>query len=447
MRTCAQFILLTLVLTLAASCAATRDAGFGPPPVVILWDKPPLKLNPGDDPAPPVLTLFPYDGEPHELDFAPQWSSDVFISTGSGVAAFVGGDDALSLNEKLQCRDIATGKELFSIEGSWQPLGFIEEGWVLVALKIDSGWGRIRENDPAKAFGGFTTRGYKLKYTLHLLNVLTGESEKEIEIYDVQSKLIRWEDRREFKPQLAPGAGLLFAALPRMPYKTDEIADEVRPAKLWALNLRTGECEEIGLRDYVRNRNFSYIVSSDGGSIVFQTQKRADTVALKMAAYGDTRREWGDMFLYNSGGITPVTGLDDNRVRQQMGISRRGKEILYAEIDYDPESERPVEGTLGFVLAGSSGKNVRELPLKGDVLNVSLSPGGRWLSYMISTRGRIEARLLDTLLGDDRLIAECGPYTRFYGFAGAGRGDIAIPALDAMLFGFKPSAGESSGTS
>ena len=437
MRTNILLIFILLAAAFLSSCGITPPGGFQPPPVVMLWDKPATEDEPGENARPAGLSLFHNDGSIDEFDFGPQWSKDAFINTRSGVAAFVGGDGSISLDESLRCYDIVTGEMLFNIEGNWVPLGFIEDGWALVAMQVETRWRIIHGARSEVKRPNFTERGYSLKYTLHIIDVLSGETAKTLVVYDVKSKQTRWEDRVDFKPVLASDAGLLFAALPEFPYKTEELTEEMRPVRLWALDIRSEDATAIDIDDYIRDTGFSYVTSSDGRTVAFQSQVEGETVALKMPYYGDAAREWGSLYEWRDGETTRIAELEEGRVRQQIGICRRGDILLCAEIEYDDETRYPVEGTLKFFLEDLSSPNRIDLDIEGDVWNISLSPGGRWVSYMVNSGDWLEAHLLDTVRGEDERLAQCGPRTRFYGFAGTERGDIAIPALNAMMFGIR----------
>lgn len=404
----------------------------------MLWDRPATVRNPGEDATPPGLALFHSDGEVDEFDFAPLWSMDALVNTKSGVAAFVGADDSLSLNESLRCYDIITGEMLFSFEGTWIPLGFIEDGWSLVAMEAETRWKPIHGKADRRALENFTGEGYSLKYSVHIIDVLSGEKTSTIVVFDTVSRKIRWEDRFDFKPQLAVDAGLLFAALPEFPYITDEIDADERPVKLWALDVRGEVSMPIDVGDAIRDRNFSFIVSSDGRSVFFQSQRESETVSMKMPFYGGAEREWGDLCAWRDGEITLIAELDGKHVRQQMGICRRGKTLLCAEIEYDEETRYPVEGTLSFFLTDLPAPNRRDLAIEGEIWSVSMSQGGRWIAYTAAVDGLLRTHLLDTIRGEDNILVECGLRSRFYGFAGADHADIIMPYMNAALFGIGP---------
>jgi hypothetical protein len=428
-----RLIVLFFLPLLLVSCNMPY-VGFRPPPIVMLWDKVPAVPG-SDDPLP--LTLFKPDKTTMEFNFGPQWSGDAYVDNRSGLAAFNGGPDPLSLDETLRCYDLPSGQELFSMhDGLWIPLGFIEGGWSLVAMKVESSYHPLDDTGAPTVKRGFTGRGYKLKYTVYIIDCLTGKANDGIVLFDSATNLLRWEERIEFRPQLASDAGLLFAALPEMPYTTKEIKTDKRPVKLFALDLRTGESKIIDIDGLVRDRNFSFIVSANAASILFQSQIKGRTVKLRLPNYSFSEREWGDLFIWHEGAVGPVALLDGKHVRHQMGLDMMGDKCLYAEIEYDPEKRLPVEGTLKFYTNNCTGKVAQVLPIHGDVWNISLSPGGRWVGYLVDEREYLHLRLYDTLNLTDTLLAECGPHSRFYGFAGAGRGDIAVPYADRMLFGF-----------
>jgi hypothetical protein len=437
MAVIARVIALLLISAAFLSCSLAPDGGYRPPPLVMLWDEPASERKPDERGELPRLALFHPDGRHDEFDFAPLWSEDVFVSVKSGVAAFVGGSDSASLDETLQCYDIVTGERLFEIEGKWIPLGFIEDGWSLVALRVETKWRLAHEGDPDRGRGNFTKLGYSLQYTAHIIDVLSGGMEDGTVIYDAHTRRIRWEDRYNFKPALAIDAGMLFAALPEFPYRSQELADDSRPVKLWALDLRTNESRCMDIGDYIRHLDFSFMVSCDGKSILFQSQAANETKTLRMPNYGNAMRRWGDLYLWSDGAAVKIAEQDESHVRHQVGITHRGGSLLYAEIEVNPETRQAISGTLGFCIQDCSGRDREVLPLHGDIRSVSFSPGGRWVGYMKAVDNHLEARLLDIISMKDDLLGECGEYTRFYGFAGAGRGDIAIPQLDAMLFGFQ----------
>jgi len=421
---------------LVISCTNNRS-GVIPPPLVMLWDKVSADAKAGQDDS-LRLTLFFHDGTIDELSFAPQWSADAYIDYRSGLAAFNGGKEPLSLDETLRCYGIASGKEKFAkTDGDWVPLGFIEDGKTLVAMKREAVFRLLHGNEAEGELEGFTGTGYRLKYTLYLINGLTGATGEGRVIYDAASETIRWEDRVDFMPKLACDAGLLLVALPEFPYVTGKIDEDKRPVKLWALDVHGGEARAIDLGNSIRDRNFSYIVSGDGGSIFFQSQRKDETVSLNLPYYGDTPREWGSLYIWRNGEIKPIAPLDGKHVKHQMGLSGNGDVLLYVGIEYDRGKRCPKEGTLSFYLNHPSGLGERKLPISGDVWNVSLSPCGGFVGYMVSKRDGLQLRVLDTANMKDAMLARCGAYSRFYGFAGAGRGDIAIPRLDSMLFGYQ----------
>ena len=405
----------------------------------MLWDRPATVRDPGEDATPPGLALFHSNGKVDEFNFAPLWSMDALVNTNSGVAAFVGADDSLSLNESLRCYDIITGEMLFSFDGTWVPLGFMDDGWSLVAMEAETKWKLTHGKTDGWALENFTDTGYALKYSVHIIDVLSGEKSSTVVVFDTVSRTIRWEDRFDFKPQLAVDAGLLFAALPEFPYIIDEIDADKRPAKLWALDLRAGESIPIDVGNYIQDRNFSFIVSKDGRSVFFQSQKESETVSMKMPFYGGAEREWGDLCAWRDGEITLIAELDGKHVRQQMGICRRGKTLLCAEIEYDEETNFPMEGTLSFFLTDISAPDHRDLAIEGDIWSVSMSPGGRWIAYTAAVDGLLRTHVLDTLRDEDSILVESGLRSRFYGFAGADHADIIMPYMNAALFGIGPS--------
>ena len=352
-----KWVISILAFTLAAiSCHITPREGLAPPPVVMLWDKIADGIDVKADGSAPVLALFRQGVDAEEFDFAPRWQTEPFISDSSGAAAFMGGEDSLSVMDELQCYDIISREKLFSRgEEYWVPLGFIEDGWALVALRQEQKFYMPPIDDPDRETGNISDKGYRLTYTVHLIDVLTGELDEGAVIYDVGSTITVWEDRGEFRPQLAPDSGKMFVASPDLPYGIEEIANENRHSKLWEYDLRAHEAKYIDLGDRIIDNDFSFIVNRTGGSIFFQSQREDETRSLRMPNYGLSERKWGVLLLWKDNAITTIAPVTDSHVQHQMGISRRGDILFYAQVEYDPVTKIPTEGTLRFYLNHETG--------------------------------------------------------------------------------------------
>ena len=428
-------IFVIVLLPLIIMSCGPEAGDVMPAPLVVLLDKGPGGRGKTQR-APLELVLFYSNGEMRELDFTPQWSGDIYFNSDGRLAVYNGGGEPLSLDETMRCRDMSSGKETFAkADGDWVPLGFIDNGTTFVALKRESKFRLLHEGLAPGVVEGFTANGYGLKYTMYLIDGLTGETDEGRVIYDASSESMKWEERIDFMPKLACDAGLIFAALPEFPYIARNIEDDKRAAKLWAMDVHGGEAHVIDLGDRINRPALFYIVSSDGGSVFFQSQKREEAVVLNLPYYKDSLREWGSLYIWHAGESQQAGSLNGEQVKSQLGISADGAVVLYAGNEYDRVMKCPKEGTLVLYLLKRGWRGELKLPISGDVRNVSLSPCGRFVGYMVSRRGGFQLRILDTTTMKDTLLSKCGPYSRFYGFAGAGRGDIAVPLLESVLFG------------